>query len=366
MSAQSAEAVKFDAVRCDAVQDKQHHLILLRLHIGQIIAIVRLWSIKTWIFVYLFLGFRFPLQAILMDEYLQSTQYHDSAITALNSRFPSARDQWNAPQYDSKMTFWKSAIVNTSSLGILCKSSRLVFKPSNLKVNFTRNGVFPVCLDTVLQEMISTHEIIPVQQFMAPKHWALALFNQSLKWLLPAQEISIIDTQIEYLIMPNLKVAANIMISEVRSKCNVTTDYIIDRDELLVTCGCSSLDLDIILAHLTSIGECTTSKTFLKFRNATKNTWDMQINQGDIGIASIKRCKQSLESQISQLTLKNAACHKSAVENSMRNKQVALFHLRQKKQVDAVLLKRMQALETIEGILAKIQQQDTDLSVSFF
>jgi hypothetical protein len=111
-----------------------------------------------------------------MQAYLSQTKYSSpSTISALNSSFPPERDELNMPVITEKLTFWSTTLTETCRRKLL-GDSQLSFDSYNIQHKFGDGGVFPLCLDDVLDHLKTSGKIVSPDTFE----------NGWMKWTLDA------------------------------------------------------------------------------------------------------------------------------------------------------------------------------------
>lgn len=113
--------------------------------------------------------------------YLPPEWDDDSRMNFMFSAFPENRDV-NSKHWDSKLQFWCAAIVNN------CDSSdELLIDAGVLKSRFSRNGVSPLGLGTVLKDMLNRGEIVSTSEFLNSVYdtwgsWSYGMAKRSFWW----------------------------------------------------------------------------------------------------------------------------------------------------------------------------------------
>ena len=102
----------------------------------------------------------------LREKYASDWQ-DDQTMDVLFSPFRENRDV-NPQSWDSKITFWKDTIIQHCT-----DSNKVVINSKILPQSFARKGKTPVCLQTVIQGMQQSGDIIPLSEFekAAPSGW---------------------------------------------------------------------------------------------------------------------------------------------------------------------------------------------------
>ena len=113
--------------------------------------------------------------------YLPPEWEDDNRMGFMFSAFPESRDA-NPKHWDSKLQFWRSAIVHS------CESyDELILDVSVLKTRFRRNGVSPLGLGIVLKEMLNSGDIMSCEQFLSSVYdtwgsWSYGMAKKTFWW----------------------------------------------------------------------------------------------------------------------------------------------------------------------------------------
>ena len=105
----------------------------------------------------------------------------DNRMSFMFSAFPESRDV-NPKHWDSKIQFWRSAILKN------CESlDEILLDVSVLKTRFRRNGVSPLGLNVVLKDMLYNGEIMSSEDFMSSVHgtwasWSYGIAKKTFWW----------------------------------------------------------------------------------------------------------------------------------------------------------------------------------------
>ncbi|KAJ3044088.1 hypothetical protein HDV00_003192 [Rhizophlyctis rosea] len=186
-----------------------------------------------------------------------------------------------------------------------------------------------------------------------------------------------------YAVVPLVRESGDRLLALIRQQAHYQTDYILSKEQLYEqysktaapegsTSPLSPLDLDILLRYLAKRLDIVVSAhaddetlEIVKVRSTKQSqSQSLVITQTDRGIVTIKITAQRLNAQVEQLETKITELTRQAQERIRhKQKERALYSIRQKKTISEVLKKRLGSLETIEAILHKIQSAETDAEI---
>lgn len=107
----------------------------------------------------------------------------DSRMQLYFASFPASRAV-NPASWDAKMEFWTRLIEHSCG-------DNLTFSIKDLHLVFSRNGMTPICMDTVVDHLKNTKQIINKDTYMSWTAWTMSLIT---------------STSSEFILMCNLKV----------------------------------------------------------------------------------------------------------------------------------------------------------------
>ncbi|KAI9017766.1 Snf7-domain-containing protein [Gaertneriomyces semiglobifer] len=322
-----------------------------------------------------------------LESHLQAhpTFSQDTKITALFSSFPPKRSPLNAPSWDAKLRFWRDIIFETTRLGLLSDASLVSFDSTNLEQKFVRRGLTPLGLDVVLDDLQKSGDIIPLKSFTANSSEGWSLFSvvtTPISWgwsaIMGGNEPSSHKTRQAFVVVPLVKELASGLLTSLRSSALVATDNLYSYEELehhfeqLANAKTgrqpSSLDLSLVQTQLERDGDMifdgTGDKRVVKIRSAKTTGPLMPVSVTDRGVVTMKRTVTMLQRQIASLEAQISSLVVQA-QQKLRQKQKpqALYCLRQKARLTAVVEKRLSSLENIDAILQRIAHAQTEAEV---
>jgi hypothetical protein len=285
-------------------------------------------------------------------------------IGALFATFPETRTEWNSASYDEKLQFWRTtlkAFVREQK----CSEQRLAFSTRQLQHKFAYNDSFPLCIDKVLQILLE-QKILVLASNLNPSMLGqvVGLVLKPLWWSLGYHQDTLTDSDTQVIHFELLTEFSD----QVLALAAATDDSAMDDTDftaLLHKCGLSH-DADIVLLrqNLEHLDKLEIRKVegmmVYKFKSEANDT----INDADIGRVHLRQAIRSLQSQVAALETKISSCEantKSCLAG--QKKQMAMYHLKQKKSLEAVLQKRLASMETLELMLHKIQASKTDIEI---
>lgn len=128
----------------------------------------------------------------------------------------------------------------------------------------------------------------------------------------------------------------------------------------------SQRDLLILVKHLTRDRKSAVADDYcIKFKSSFGDiSEDLTIGEHEREIVKVRETYQQLESQVEDIGARIEE-RQGRVESSLRSnsKNQALSYLRSRKALEALRDKRVGALETLHGILLKIEQAASDVEV---
>ncbi|CAG8600162.1 2870_t:CDS:2 [Diversispora eburnea] len=284
----------------------------------------------------------------------------------------------NPNTFNMCVDFWKNVLKETSRQGWLGENIICLDTSVQLEEKFQTNGYHPMSLPCVFNELYINAELLPFEEFMT-------LQNQSwIKWAIsklilnPIQKI--INSKIsstKWIIMDLLKEAADgVILHQEKNAIHKITDNLFTMKMLkaefasVVFPGVilSDDDLKVLITYLEfkqKILVKNEENNIIKFK--TKNPLDkenFEITSTDRGITAIRETCQKLHQQIQDLEFRIKEISTKINEYIVRKQKVsAKYCLRQKKNLEQVLSKRLGSLEVVEEILLKIQGAACDSEI---
>ncbi|RHZ69019.1 hypothetical protein Glove_291g42 [Diversispora epigaea] len=285
----------------------------------------------------------------------------------------------NPNTFNMCVDFWKNVLKETSRRGWLGENIICLDTSVQLEEKFQTNGYHPMSLPCVFNELYINAELLPIEEFMT-------LQNQSwIKWAIsklilnPIQKIIYSKiSSTKWIIMDLLKEAADeVILHQEKNAIHKITDNLFTMKMLkaefasVVFPGVvlSDDDLKVLITYLEFkqkiLLKNEENNVIIKFK--TKNPLDkenFEITSTDRGITAIRETCQKLHQQIHDLEFRIKEISKKINEYIVRKQKVsAKYCLRQKKNLEQVLSKRLGSLEVVEEILLKIQGAACDSEI---
>jgi charged multivesicular body protein 7 len=293
-----------------------------------------------------------------------STNTSLDRINALFSTFPETRTEWNTASYDEKLQFW-STTLKEFVREQKCSPQRLAFPSRQLQHKFVHNDSFPLCIDKVLEILLERKVLVLASELSKSTLGQVAgLFLKPIWWSLGYHNNSLTNTDTQVIHLELLTEYSNEVASKAATMEDRTMDHI-DFVDLLQICGLNNeADYTLVRQYLEHSNVLETRKLenmiVYKFKDEPKDA----INDTDIGRVHLRQSIRSLQSQVTELERKISACQENTKKCLVeKKKQMAMYHLKQKKALEAVVQKRLSSLETLELMLHKIQASKTDIEI---
>ncbi|XP_076249031.1 charged multivesicular body protein 7 [Calliopsis andreniformis] len=308
----------------------------------------------------------------LPPEKMPKCWYEEERINALFSPFRSKSA--NPQDWTSKYKFWQNIIYEWLKNTMQC-----TFSITDLNNVFKRKGCTPLCLITVVEELLRNNEIIPESEFLKEPcnswtSWSIDIFvKRPLVWSFSKVVSYVVNNEINkearyihlqivkelgqtiFCILENKKENILIPFSEVVKTCKSQIDKnITDNTVMLVLIW---LRREKKVAFTNNINE---NELLVKI---TVHTSDV-VTEIDKGLYKLMKQENELikEIQLMEEEKINVINHaKSYLTKGLR--QVAKTHLRKKKELENTIEKRSQTLENIRVLISNIQDTHTNTAV---
>ncbi|XP_035673990.1 charged multivesicular body protein 7-like isoform X1 [Branchiostoma floridae] len=306
-------------------------------------------------------------------EYLPECWQDDERMNFLFSAFPDNRDL-NPHHWDSKLQFWADLVVHSSrSLDELCLDC------STLAQRFKRSGKTPLGLPVVLNEMIRQGKIQKLSEFQSGVDagwvsWGFDLMvKRPLRWTfgtLTGRNHG--NPEGTYLLLDLVKEKAEaVLTTHEKSVEFESTDHVVEYRTLLEQCRhcCKDQDsLELALLHLRKlrkvcIFQSDQGEKLVKFASSAHKTVS-PVTDVEVGILRLKKTEASLMQQVEKLQSDSDRCRTDAkvyLHKGLKN--AAKNALRRKQHIQKILEKREGSLETVHGLVRRIQDAESDRMV---
>ncbi|CAJ0580064.1 unnamed protein product, partial [Mesorhabditis spiculigera] len=244
----------------------------------------------------------------------------------------------NPVDYDRKINFWRGAIENS------CASSKdAVISVDVIKKRFRRGDVVPACINAVIENMISTGDIISVDEWKE-KHsswlqWGVTRLWKTSGWLLGASD----DSNNDYINLPALQKQAQeiVQLYEQEFKDELdSTGEVVAWAELYDRAGSiveTEENFEFALQLLADrgdilVGNARNGEKVIKFKD-TREKGPFRFTETDASVHDIKIALNKLQKEIHTLEAKVKKLEldsRAAVRASDKHKAYKLLQQKQR------------------------------------
>ncbi|KAF2073833.1 hypothetical protein CYY_004860 [Polysphondylium violaceum] len=291
------------------------------------------------------------------------------------SRIPSKQN--NPDRYDNLIHFWSQSIQDVSkSCNVLIQTTK------TLQQVFTIDNVSPMFLPLILIEMEKLGLIQRYEHYLAAQTsdigWSKWLWSKCV--VSPIQHYSgYSESQLQqqyqnpntkFLVPSVIKEKAESLYQGQIEQIKSMTDNIVSYSRLeksLLEWRISKEELDLLIQTLVKCGKAVIiyhnkEKRGIKF--AVDESTRVQPEKSDYGILQLQNTKETLRIQEDNLVL-DIERIQDDLQKSIRAKQKnhALLHLKRKKKLEDILLKRRDANSKIEDLLYSIESAQSNQQI---
>ncbi|KAG2184263.1 hypothetical protein INT44_009278 [Umbelopsis vinacea] len=314
-----------------------------------------------------------------------------SRLSSLYSDFSSLQET-NSYGYEANVSFWRTVILQANRDGkISCNGYTLAVSQDGLEKAF-EYGKYgqPLGINNVTDHMIEDGDLVTVESVLeagalSSRPWSSYLLSVFIGRPLRYAASFIKQSQQSgaYVVMPTLKLVTAKVCEEHQKKQAISiTDHLMTFEtfrkryskSLIPNCELTDADIWLLLRYIESskgvaiaeINRGNGEQIMLKFANAATvaQKKSVEITETDKGILSIMETSESLKSQIDEL---EATMSKLTIDTkeclSKKQKPQALYKLKQRKRIEAVLEKRLHYLDAMDTILFKIESSQSDAQI---
>ncbi|XP_033320832.2 charged multivesicular body protein 7 [Megalopta genalis] len=293
----------------------------------------------------------------------------------MNALFSPFRSKLANPlDWSSKYKFWQNLIYEWLNYKLQCS-----FSIADLNVAFKRKGCTPVCLVTVVEELLRNNEIISEVDLLKEPcvswtAWSIDIFvKRPLAWSFSKVKSYVVSNEINketiYIHLQVLKNLGELVFSILKNK---KENVLVAFSEIVKDCK-SEINKDIsdntvmlVLIWLRREKRITFTKNTDNDELLIKITVHSTDNVTEIEEGLYKLLKQENElmkeiqlMEEAKLNVINEA--KSYLARGLR--QVAKTHLRKKLELENTIQKRAQTLDNIRILISRIQDTHTNTAV---
>ncbi|CAH1783193.1 unnamed protein product [Owenia fusiformis] len=279
----------------------------------------------------------------------------------------------NPKGWNQKMKFWIGAIEST-----MRHSNQFVFDVKDLPLKFKRDGKSPLCLQTVLQEMLRQGKILPSDEYQSKMQqgWVSWGYNSFVKkpisWGLSSLMGPAATTlQGQFVLVDLAKGKCEDVLQHLRSSSeHQETDDIFNMTRVKDLCRDVCEDgesLKLVLKQLQQqnklvisiIQERKDKEAIVKIAKEGERSVS-PVSEVDKGILRLQNTETKLEEEIETLSKDMERCRTDAkfyLGKGLRNS--AKNALRRKKQMENLMIKRENALQNVQSLIEKIREAES-------
>ncbi|KAJ1547564.1 Charged multivesicular body protein 7 [Nowakowskiella sp. JEL0078] len=279
----------------------------------------------------------------------------------------------NPSSYNDRLLFWKNTLEVATRSGLLSSTSSTTFCAEGLDVKFTHNGLRPLGLDIVLDELSNSGDLIELNTYRNYRTWAgwafdSAFYLASIPFQLafgPTKRNLSTNTFVNTTLLKSL---ADKALNKINGDIvKFSTDRIMSQRELnSFLSEVQEMDIELILKFWERTNVVIIqfdAKSGSRFPKDQKE-YTSGITPIDSGIVIIKETLHALHSQADDLDKQIDQLNKETkIKLAESNKSRAMFALKRRHALEKILSARLGSIETIENILSRIQSAETDTQV---
>ncbi|KAF7304965.1 hypothetical protein MKEN_01211200 [Mycena kentingensis (nom. inval.)] len=317
--------------------------------------------------------------------------YISTSTTRLQSIYADITRQKaaNPTAFTANVEWWQTTLEALVSAGIQKSGSRLVLNADAALMALLRvpGAGKPLALPTVIAELRTQKALFTRTEFLNSKEsvynagWlpgriAAYVVGKPLWWALEQLGVVGEDSFVsgsskdnawwgEYVVLSLVEAAADDVLTRQSEKVGAPADALYSfegfKKEFVPTL--SDNDTTVLLKFLQrDRGAVVVDGDVIKFVD-TRNALG-EITAIDRGILELKEAVEHLQAQVSKIQRKMAVCtEKATLALQQKLKPVALSHLRQRKQLEDLLRKRLGALETLEATQLSVETAAGDVEI---
>ncbi|KAI0275890.1 Snf7-domain-containing protein [Russula aff. rugulosa BPL654] len=310
----------------------------------------------------------------------------NSRIQSLYSDI-SRQKHSNPTTYNANIAWWHSTLEAIVSRGWLPNTpDRLILhaEQSLLEtLRYERIGK-PLCLGTVITELVNSRDAVPLQQFLTmlqsvhdpgwlPYRVVAFVVGKPLQWALHQLNLNSVEDESDterwnrikgdYVLVGVVGRAADAVLTLQRARSVSLADTLYSFDSFRATFAAalpgvtlSDKDLRVLVKFLERDRQVViTEKEVIKFV-ITTNSSTREVTAIDRPILELKSAIADISTQIDHITGKIESCKTKAMAAiRQQHKSLALSYLRSRKQFEDVLAQRLGSLEVLQSTLLSIE-----------
>ncbi|KAF6206626.1 hypothetical protein GE061_017862 [Apolygus lucorum] len=282
----------------------------------------------------------------------------------MNSLFsPFRQKESNPVDYETKLKFWVDLIDDWC-----LECGRGTFSVKYLLTVFRRKNAFPVCLQTVVEELSRSGDVMTKEKFMsldATESWTRWAVKSIVKtpavWSFNKLKEALIEIdpgEIEYVSIKFLKVAG----ADVVAKCEKEGINLIEFDEFSrIANACNEEQASLILRWLTNERKASTivhsGKLLVKIGPGAISEAEIAVMKINGTILRLNQAVEILEKE-KNLAFEDAKCY---LRKNMR--QSAKNCLRRKNEIEKQITKKLNAIDNLDSLLCRIRDAKSDAEI---
>ncbi|KAI0293055.1 hypothetical protein BC826DRAFT_396972 [Russula brevipes] len=292
----------------------------------------------------------------------------------------------NPTTYNSNLTWWRSTLEDIVSRGWPPTTpDRLILHVDQSLLESLRYGGVgkPLCLGTVITELVNSRAAVPLQRFLSmpqsvhdpgwlPYRVAAFVIGKPLQWALHQFNLISLEDESDterwshikgdYVLVCVVERAADSVLASQRARHIGLADTLYNFDSFRATFAASALpgvtlsdrDLRVLIKFLERDRRVViTENEVIKFVDASGTP---EITAVDHGVLELKTAVANLSTQIDHITVKiDSYKSKATAAIRQQHKSLALSYLRSRKQLEDVLAQRLGSLNILQSTLLRVE-----------
>ncbi|XP_015777484.1 PREDICTED: charged multivesicular body protein 7-like isoform X1 [Acropora digitifera] len=299
----------------------------------------------------------------------------DDRMNFMFSAFNESREV-NPKHWDSKLNYWTKAIIDS------CKHhGDVCINVTNLRQRFSRNGLVPLGLTTVIKELFRSGKLERKQDFVRRENkgwltWSYSLAKESFWWGVSALSgrsgnvVTSLNESEELVLVDAAKEKGDLILRRHYESVQCeTTDYVIPWNVLKARFKeFDEETLSVLVASLQRQGKAalfttTEDEKIVKF--AKKMELKVApVSENDVDIVRLRKTVAKLTIQVTKLSNEVESCRLQAARFVREGSRSQALKLLKKKETRQRTLDKVSAsLASLEEIIHRIQHANTNKMV---
>ncbi|KAI0256988.1 Snf7-domain-containing protein [Lactifluus subvellereus] len=301
----------------------------------------------------------------------------------------------NSTTYNSNVAWWRSTLEDIVSRGWLASTpNRLILHADQGLLESLRyeGAGKPVCLGTVITELVNSSAAVSSQQFLSasqsiyepgwlPYRVAAFVFGKPFWWTLHQLDLFSSDDESDterwrrirgdYVLVGVVERAADTVLALQRTRSLNLADTLYSFDSFRTTFATSALpgvtlsdkDIRVLIKFLERDRRTViTEKEVIKFIEASSGA--LEVTPVDHGVLELKTAVANLSTQIDDITSKIDSCKtKATAAIRQQQKSLALSYLRSRNQLEDLLTQRIGSLEILQSTLLRVEAAAEEIQI---